>query len=67
MKRKYLPLLKSVAGLYVNLSAGWFGLAFITPNFVDINTSETLLRLTKDIGFGILFLMLSAMVEEQIK
>ncbi len=67
MNRKYRPWLKSLSGLYVNLSAGFFGLAFITPNFIDIGTGEGLLRLTKDIGFGILFLLLSGMIEEQIK
>ncbi len=63
MNKKYRPLLKSLSALFTNFSAVWFGLAFVTPNFIDITNVEIFLTLTKDIGFGIVYLLLSMEIE----
>lgn len=63
MKRKYRPWLKSLSGVFQGLSAGWFGLAFVTPNSTKIDTLENILALTLDILFGMLFLVLSVKAE----
>lgn len=51
-------LIKTIAGLTVNLSAVWFGAVFITPNFSPEITAKAIVALTYDIVFGILFLWL---------
>ncbi len=35
-----LAWLKVLSALAVNLAAGWFGAAFIAPNFVSLNNLE---------------------------
>ena len=59
MQRLFRPWLKSISGLFINISAVWFTLAFITPTFDKNNT----LILTVDISFGILFLLASVFIE----
>ncbi len=58
--------LKSFGGLCVNLSATWFAVIFITPKLIYSNFIDLLLFLTKSIGFGILFLLLSVKIEDII-
>lgn len=60
------PWIKALAGLCINLSAGWFGLAIITPNFSELSETEALLVLTRDVFFGILFLYLTVKLEEYL-
>lgn len=68
MVKKYrFPFLRALSGVLGNLSAGWFGVAFITPNFVDIHTLQAIITLTKDMLFGILFLLATTIVERSIK
>lgn len=55
--------LRALSGLSINLSAGWFALAFITPNIVDISGALDILRLTYDLLFGILFLVITIFIE----
>lgn len=57
---------KSLSGLAVNLSAAWFGVAFITPNFVTAPAPGWLLLLLGDLGFGILFLVISFKLERSL-
>lgn len=65
MKDK-IAFLKSVSGLTVNLSAGWFGVALITPNFSVIAGTKELFLLLFDITFGILFLWFSYKLEKML-
>jgi len=48
-----------LSDLFVNLSAGWFGAAFIIPVFSDKPISVNLGILTTDIVLGIVFLILA--------
>lgn len=57
------PFLKALSSVLGNLSAAWFGLAFITPSFLDIRKIEALPVLTLDIILGIVFLALTTIVE----
>lgn len=48
------PVLRNlVSDLFVNLSAGWFGAAFITPNFSQAKRANKFLLLTVNITLGI--------------
>lgn len=54
------PALKNiVSDLFVNLSAGWFGAAFITPNFSQAKRSNKFLLLTVNITLGIFCLVVA--------
>ena len=57
------PWLKALSGLCVNLSAAWFGVAFITPRFANLSEAEVLFVLTKSISSGIMFLLLTVEIE----
>jgi hypothetical protein len=67
MRRNYKVALRAISGVLGNISAGWFGVAMITPNFVDIRTFEAQITLTKDLLFGILFLVATIIIENFIK
>lgn len=56
-------ILKSLTGLSVNLSATWVALAFITPNFSSLDNPDAVYVLLSDLGFAILFLVLSVILE----
>lgn len=62
-KRAFFKALSSVTG---NLSAAWFAIAFITPNLSDFSIIEIILLLTKDIAFGIVFLLATTLIERQL-
>lgn len=57
------PFLRALASVLGNLSAAWFVVAFITPNFADITSFEGALVLTRDILFGIVFLLAATIIE----
>lgn len=63
-RKKYC--LRAFANLTGNLSAALFGLAFVTPNFVNLSNLESLFVLIKDIIFGIVFLLVNVLLEKQI-
>ena len=67
MFKEYRPWLRTISGIFQNFSAGWFGVAIITPNFTGITSLEDVLTLTLDILFGILFLLLSARLEKLLE
>lgn len=48
-----------VSELFVNLSAGWFGAAFIAPNFSHRKAPLKYFLLTLDFILGILFLLIA--------
>ena len=64
--KSLIPWLKALSGLSVNLSAAWFGLAVVTPNFANILKIETVVTLTRDVLFGIIFLLLTVFFEKHI-
>lgn len=57
------PWLRVLSGLFVNLGAGWFGLAFITPNLTSLSQEMLFFTLIKDIAYGILCLLIAAAIE----
>lgn len=65
MKDK-IAVIRSLSGLAINLSAGWFGVAVITPNFSRIIGTKELFLLLFDIIFGILFLWFSYQLEKML-
>lgn len=62
-KKAFLKALSSVTG---NLSAAWFALVFITPNLSYIFTIKTIVVLTYDVVFGIVFLVLTTIIERYL-
>lgn len=63
VKKKYHPLFRACSSVLGNLSAGWFGLAILTPNFINLEMIEAVFVLTMDVLLGILFLCLTTLVE----
>lgn len=55
-------IFEALADLCINLSAGWFGAAFITPAFSKQSRNVNFAILTVDIIFGILFLGLAILL-----
>lgn len=61
------PSLRSLSALFVNLSAGWFGAAFIAPNIVELaRVGAPVVLLTKYLSSGILCLLVSIKIEEEL-
>lgn len=58
--------IKSISALAVNLSAGWFGVAFISPNFWPIVGWREMGLLTTDLGLGIFCWWLSFKLERRL-
>lgn len=67
MKLWIKSFLKALAAISGNLSAGWFALAIITPNFAYVFSVKTLTVLTLDIAFGIVFLAITTVLERKLK
>ena len=61
------PWLRALSALFGNLSAGWFGVAFITPNFADIASLAGAIVLTGDIFLGILLLLVVVRIEKELE
>lgn len=59
-----VPWFKTFAGLSVNLSAAFFGLAIVTPNFLKTSYPESIIVLTWDLLLGILFLLATVVLEK---
>lgn len=49
----------TLSELFINLSAGWFGTAFIVPLSTKLPKRVNVLLLTINIGLGIFFLIVS--------
>ena len=59
-KKIYFGVFKKIiADLLVNLSAGWFGVIFIVPNFSGLNNVTEFTILTFDLIMAILCLVIS--------
>lgn len=64
--RNRKAIIKSLAGLSINLSAAWFGLVLVIPNFWPIKRWEEVWRLIIDSFCGILFLIISFRLEKEL-
>lgn len=62
--KNLIPWLKSFASLFANLSAAFFGLAIVTPNFLKTSLAESVVALTVDLLLGILFLLATVVSEK---
>ena len=58
-KISYIALKEIISDLLVNLSAGWFGVIFIVPNFSGLNNITEFAILTFDLIMAILCLLIS--------
>lgn len=66
MNKTSRAFLKSLSAVLANLSGTWFVLAFVTPNFSNLPLTEIIIVLTKDVLFGIVFLIASALIEKHL-
>ncbi len=66
MNKNLHASIKVLSGFCVNIAAGWFGVAFITPNFTHIPSLGIILTLTEYVLFGILFLVAAFFLEKKI-
>lgn len=57
------PWLKALSALSINLSAAWFDLAILTPNFAKTQYLQVVIALTLDFMLGILFLLFTVKIE----
>jgi hypothetical protein len=56
-----------LANLFTNISAGWFGVIIITPNFADLTRFEDVAVLIFNIISAILFSGFAIRMEEKLK
>lgn len=61
------PWLKSLSGLFINLSATWIAITFITPNFIKASLFEVIFLVLKNIGFAIILLLVSIELEKNLE
>lgn len=61
------PWLKAFSALFINFSAGYFALIFITPNVSSVSFPLLVLLLTSNACGGIVFLVASAKIEERLE
>lgn len=52
-----------LSDLFINLSAGWFGVVIIVPNFSEEKGRKKYIVLTADILFGIVCLLLAYLLK----
>ena len=66
--RKIDPaFLLSLSELFINLSAGWFGAAFIVPLSVESISKINLGILTVNVGFGILCFVIGYFLKKRVR
>jgi|GEM_PF-2189454 len=65
-KKKYRPWLRAFSGLFINISAAWFASSFIGTNISFPQTIFQFFALTLQIGFGIVFLLLTVRIEKEL-
>ena len=66
MGKNTRAFLKALSQVLANISAAWFVLAFVTPNFSNLPLTEIITVLTKDILLGIVFLLASTLIERYL-
>lgn len=65
-KKNQKAAMRALSALAVNLSAGWFGVVIIAPNFWPIAGLKEVVMLTGDIFLGTIFLLLSYIFERKL-
>ena len=66
MKNLFTPIrLNVLSQLFINLSAGWFGIVFIIPGVTKLETFDDFLWLTKNVLLGILALLIAMILSEK--
>lgn len=65
-KKDRIAATRALSALFSNLSAAWFGLAFISPNFLPIKGFKEIFLLTIDVFWGIVFLWISYKLERRL-
>lgn len=60
------PWLKVLSALFVNLSAGWYGVVFITPELIELSNEAIWIVLIRDLFLGTLFLIEAKQMEEML-
>lgn len=58
------PWLKVLSALFVNLSAGWYGVVFLTPELIELSNEIIWVVLIRDLFLGTLFLIVAKQIEE---
>lgn len=58
------PWLKSLSGLFINISAAWFMAAALTTNITKLQKTESYIILCYYLIAGLLYLLLSVKIEE---
>lgn len=58
------PWLRSLSGLFINISAGWFMAAALTTNITNLQKIEFYIILFYYLISGLLYLLLSVKIEE---
>ena len=58
---------KFLASFFANMSAGWAGALFVTPNFVNVFEFKGTLTLILDIVSAVVCAILSIITERKIK
>lgn len=61
------PWIKALSGLFINLSAGWFGAALISFNFLEFSKEGSFWVLMYDVVLGMLFLLLTVRLEKYLE
>lgn len=67
MRRLPRPLLKTLSGLFINISAAWFIVSFVGPNISFPKSEREFLVLTWQIVLGIVFMLLSLWCEKELE
>lgn len=67
VNKNYRPWLRALSGLFINISAAFFVAAFIGPTILFPKNPEQFVSLTLNIGFGILFLLTTVMLERMLE
>ena len=65
-KKDKTAFFKVLSGISGNLSAGFFGLILIAPNFLPIKGLHDVFLLTIDIALGIVFLWTAYVLEKNL-
>lgn len=65
-RKDKVAAIKSLSALAINLSAGWLGVAIISPNFWPIAGPREILLLTADLILGTLCWWLSFRLEKKL-
>lgn len=68
MRRLFAPDVLSIfSQLFINLSAGWFGVVLIIPGITSLNSLSDILWLFKNLLFGILAVWVAIILHRKAK